>query len=158
MEKQEMNQVKKLLWHWGRSDKRIVELIEQMRLAKSCIDDLYVIGHSPSIDGMPRSTAMGDPVMREYERIQQARKNFEDEIEACEKELLETQRYKAAVNQAINTLPGLEQDIIRMRYKQGHTMVYIAVKCSISERTAYNREASAITALSDRIKQEAAPH
>ena len=154
MEKQDQNRIRKLLWRWGRCDKRISELIEQMRIAKSCMDDLYNIGHSPSMDGMPRSTVPGDPVMREFERIQQARDNFREEVEACERELLDTQRFKAAMNRAVKELPGLEEDIIRMRYQKGHTFVYIAAMCSINERTAYRREEKAIEELGKKIVWE----
>ena len=147
MEKTDIARIKKVLWHWGRCDKRISELIDQMRIAKSCMDDLYTIGGSPRTDGMPHGTAVSDPVMREYERIEKARQNFRDEIEACEKELLEEQRLKAAVNDCLKQLPGLEQDIIRMKYKGRHTVVYIAAMCGVVEKTVYNREIRALIKL-----------
>lgn len=156
MDRADKSRIRKLLWHWGRCDKIIRGLTGQMRFAAEMMNDLYVVGHSPSMDGMPRSTATSDPVMREFERIQKARENFQNEMETCEHELLETQRFKQTMNEAIKGLSGLEQDIIRMRYKEGHTMIYIATRCGISEKTAYNREERALEALDRVIVQEAA--
>lgn len=155
MERQDKNRIRKYLWHWGRCDKIIQSLTVQMRFVADRMNDLYVVGHSPSLDGMPRSTATSDPVIREFERIEEARKNFQTEMDACEHELLETQRFKAAMNDIIKSLSGLEQDIIRMRYKDGHTWIYVAAKCGISEKTAYNREERALEVLDRMIVQGA---
>lgn len=153
MDKQDVYRIKDILWRWGRCDKRITELIEQMQLAQARMNDMYVIGSSPRMDGMPHGTSKSDPVMREFERIQEAQKRFRQEREQCGKELLEQQKFKADVTGCVLLLPGLEQDILRMkyhgRYRGKSTMVYIASMCGVSERTVYNRETSAIKALGE---------
>lgn len=150
----EYARIRDMLWKWGWCYKRITELLNEIRQINEWEGMLYDIGHSPRIDGMPRSTVMGDPVMREVERIDEARKGFKADRDACETELLEVQRYKREFGALVAGLPRLERDILRMRYVQGHTFAWIAGEIRMAERTIYKREADAIGRLSMHIRQE----
>lgn len=144
--------VRRVLWRWGRIDRRINELMEQMRVAVDRANSLYELGGSRPMDGQPHGSVTGDPVYRAVERIQHMRELFAAEIETCEAQIKEAQEFKAAVNEAVSTLPPIQQDILRLRYCAGHNWVYIGFKVYMSESNARRHDALACQKLSHLIE------
>ena len=144
--------MRRVLWRWGRIDRRINELMEQMRVAVDRANSLYELGGSRPMDGQPHGTVTGDPVYRAVERIQHMRELFAAEIETCEAQIKEAQEFKAAVNEAVSTLPPIQQDILRLRYCAGHTWVYIGFKAYMSESNARRHDTLACQKLSHLIE------
>jgi len=151
MEHDEYKQVRRLLWHWGRIDRRIDELLEQIRLAQVRMNALYEIGGSPAMDGLPHGTTPGDPVMRAVERIEHMRELFAQEIADCEEELREEQEFKAAMREAMDALKPVEREVIALKYKGGHGWEYIGLMMHMDESTARRYDRSACAALDKRI-------
>lgn len=104
------------------------------------------------MDGQPHGTVAGDPVYRAVERIQHMRELFAAEIETCEAQIKEAQEFKAAVNEAVATLPPIQQDILRLRYCAGHNWVYIGFKVYMSESNARRHDMLACQKLSHLIE------
>ena len=144
--------VRRVLWRWGRIDRRIDELMEQMKIAVDRVNDLYQIGGSRPMDGQPHGTVTGDPVFRAVERIQQMRELFAQEIETCEAQIKDAQAFKAAVAGAISQLTPVQQDVIRLRYCGGHDWVYVGFKLYMSEKTARRYDVQACEALANLIE------
>ena len=144
--------VRRVLWRWGRIDRRIDELMEQMKIAVERVNDLYQISGSRPMDGQPHGTVTGDPVFRAVERIQQMRELFAQEIETCEAQIKEAQEFKAAVNDALGQLTPVQRDVIRLRYQGGHDWVYVGFKLYMSEKTARRYDVQACEALANLIE------
>lgn len=143
-----MRAVRAVLWQWGRADRRIAELQEEIKLAGARMEALYNVGGMRAMDGQPRSTVPGDPVYRAYESIERQRELFRAEVEACEEETRREQAFKAAVGRALKTLPHAQREVVMMRYgKGGHTWPYVAVMLQMSESGAKNLDAQACAAL-----------
>lgn len=148
----ELKNVRRVLWHWGRADRRIGELIEQIKLAHDRVNQLYEsIGGGRAMDGQPHGTTPGDPVMRAYERIEHVRELFAQEIAVCEDEMRQEQELKAAMHEAMQALKPVEREILTLRYKGGHTWEYIGIMTHMDERTARRYDESACMALGNRI-------
>ena len=145
--------VRRVLWRWGRIDRRIDELMEQMKIAVDRVNDLYQIGGSRPMDGQPHGTVTGDPVFRAVERIQQMRELFAQEIETCEAQIKEAQEFKSAVNDAMKNLLPVQREVIKLRYHDGHSWTYISTVCLyMSEKTARRYEVQACEALANLIE------
>lgn len=144
--------VRRVLWRWGRIDRRIDELMEQMKIAVERVNDLYQIGGSRPMDGQPHGTVTGDPVFRAVERIQHMRELFAQEIETCEAQIKDAQAFKASVAGAISQLTPVQQDVIRLRYQGGHDWVYVGFKLYMSEKTARRYDVQACEALANLIE------
>ena len=89
---------------------------------------------------------------RAVERIQHMRELFAAEIETCEAQIKEAQEFKAAVNEAVATLPPIQQDIIGLRYRDGHNWVYIGFKVYMSESNVRRHDTLACQKLSRLIE------
>lgn len=144
--------VRRVLWRWGRIDRRIDELMEQMKIAVERVNDLYQIGGSRPMDGQPHGTVTGDPVFRAVDRIQHMRELFAQEIETCEAQIKDAQAFKASVAGAISQLTPVQQDVIRLRYCGGHDWVYVGFKLYMSEKTARRYDVQACEALANLIE------
>lgn len=128
--------VRRVLWRWGCIDRRISELMEQMKIAVDRANSLYELGGSRPMDGQPHGSTTSDPVFRAVERIQQMRELFAEEIETCEEQIRQAQDFKAAINEAIGQLSRIQQDVLRLRYIGGHDWTYIGFKLYTSESNA----------------------
>lgn len=143
--------VRRVLWQWGRIDRRINELMEQMRIAVDRANSVYEIQSGRGLDGMPHGSGTGDPVFRAVEQIGKMRELFAAEIETCEKQIKEAQEFKAAVNEAMECLTPVQRDVVRLRYADGHNWIYIAFRLYMSEKTARRYDVQACTILAHRI-------
>lgn len=151
MEHNEYKQTRRLLWHWGRIDRRIDELLEQIRLAQVRMNALYEIGGAPAMDGLPHGTTPGDPVFRAVERIEHMRELFAQEIEECESAMRDEQEFKAAMREAMDTLKPVEREVLTLRYKGGHSWEYVGIMMHMDESTARRYERSACEALDGKV-------
>ena len=151
MQRDEMKRVRGLLWHWGRADRRIGELMEEIRLARERANALYDLGGAPAMDGLPHGTTPGDPVMRAFERSERMRELFAREIEQCEQEMRMEQEFKDAMREAMQALKPVEREVLTLRYKGGHSWEYIGIMTHMDERTARRYDESACEALSGRV-------
>ena len=147
----EVRKVRRVLWHWGRVDKRIDDLIERMRVAVDRANSLYEVGGSRPMDGQPRGSMPGDPVFRAVEQIQRMRELFAQEIETCEAQIREEQDFKVAVNNAISKLTPVQQDVLRLRYVGHHDWVYIGYKLFMTDRNARRYDFTACAELAQII-------
>ena len=143
--------VRRVLWQWGRIDRRIADLMEQMRIAVDRAQSVYEIQSGRGLDGMPHGSGTGDPVFRAVEQIGKMRELFAAEIETCETEIQKAQEFKAAVNEAINDLTPVQRDVLHLRYQEGHNWIYIAFRLYMSEKTARRYDVQACTALAQKI-------
>lgn len=150
-EPNEVQDVRRVLWQWGRIDRRISDLMEQMRIAVDRANSVYEMSSNKGLDGQPHGTLTGDPVFQAVERIQKIRELFVAEIETCEAQIKEAQEFKAAVNEAVAGLTPVQRDVLRLRYCEGHNWVYIAFKLYMSEKTARRYDVQACAALAHKI-------
>jgi DNA-directed RNA polymerase specialized sigma24 family protein len=151
MERDDYKQVRRLLWHWGRADRRIGELTEEIRLARDRANALYDMGGSSVIDGLPHGTTPGDPVFRAVERIEHMRELFAREIEECESAMRDEQEFKAAMREAMDTLKPVEREVLTLRYRGGHSWEYVGIMMQMDESTARRYERSACDALDGKV-------
>lgn len=138
--------VKGLLWEWGGADRRISDLMAQIRMVKRHIDELYEVGGVQRIDGQPHATAMRD-VFDTVQKLQDIKEEYEEEARICEAEIRQLRELQKTVRGLVETLPPLEGEIIRLRYLSGHTHPYIALVLHISERTVFARLSHALREL-----------
>lgn len=143
--------VRRVLWYWGRIDRRISELMEQMKIAVDRANSLYELGGSRPMDGQPHGSTTSDPVFRAVERIQKLREVFSEEIESCEAQIRRAQDFKESMNEAIGTLTPVQQDVLRLRYIGGHDWVYIGFKLFTSESNARRYDYQACVKLANLI-------
>lgn len=148
MEKQE---VINILWHWGESDKRIKGLITKKRLAEYRINDLYDIGGTQRLDGMPHGTSNASPVESEYERIEKLKGLFKEEISGCLDMIERIQRFKMDVDGFMDTMRYRERTVVTLKYREHVTVTDIAKRMNVSRRTVNNIEARAIRYLMPRM-------
>lgn len=135
-EPNEVQDVRRVLWQWGRIDRRISDLMEQMRIAVDRANSVYEMSSNRGLDGQPHGTLTGDPVFQAVERIRKIRELFVAEIETCEAQIKEAQEFKAAVNEAVAGLNPIQREVVRLRYQGGHDWVYIGFKLSMDESNA----------------------
>lgn len=150
-EPNEVQDVRRVLWQWGKIDRRIADLMEQMRIAVDRANSVYEMSSNRGLDGQPHGTLTGDPVFQAVERIQKIRELFVAEIETCEAQIKEAQEFKAAVNEAVAGLTPVQRDVLRLRYCEGHNWVYIAFKLYMAESSARRHEFLACQKLVKRI-------
>lgn len=150
-EPDEIKNVRRVLWRWGCIDRRINDLMEQMKIAVSRIESIYEISSGRAMDGHPHGTGTGDPVFRAVEKIMQMRELFAQEIEVCEQQIKEAQEFKAAMNEAMRDLTHAQKDVLHLRYQEGHFWPFIAAKLYMSEKTARRYEVQACESLAKKI-------
>ena len=143
--------VRRVLWQWGRIDRRIADLMEQMKIAVARIESVYELSSGRVMDGQPHGSGTSDPVFRAVEKIAKMRELFAQEVEVCEQQIKEAQEFKAAINEAMQCLTPAQRDVIQLRYREGHFWAYISVKLYMSEKTARRYEAQACEILAKKI-------
>lgn len=145
MGRYDLDRVRAALWKWGKTDRRVEELTEMMKLAEKRFKEVdYEIGGSKPPDGMPRSTVPNDPIYRQYEARMRLRDVYTNEIETCSKRIAEAKNFQAGMNMLISELLPVEQDVLRERYVNADTTwEYIGFKLHMAEGTArrFEREA-----------------
>lgn len=146
--------VRRVLWQWGRIDKRISELMEQMKIAVDRANSVYEISTGRAMDGQPHGSGTSDPVFRAVEKIAKMRELFAQEIEVCEAQIKEAQAFKVAVNEAMENLTPVQRDVIRLRYVDGHNWLYIGFKLAMDESNARRHERAACEKLANFIQTE----
>ena len=143
--------VRRVLWQWGQIDRRIADLMEQMRIAVARIDSVYQMSSSRAMDGKPHGTGTSDPVFRAVEKIAKMRELFAQEVEVCEQQIKEAQEFKASINEAMQCLTPVQRDVVKLRYQEGHYWPFIAVKLYMSEKTARRYDVQACGILAKKI-------
>ena len=149
----DLRRVRAVLWRWGKADKRVDELTEQMNLAIKRFDEIDrdIGGHAPP-DGQPRSTVPGDPVFRQYEAREKLRGVYTEEIETCAALIAEEKRFQAGMNELVAALSQVERDVLRERYVNGAAnWEYVGYKLHMDEATARRFEREACKKLAGRM-------
>lgn len=139
----EIRDVRRVLWRWGRIDRRIDELMEQMRVAVNRAQSIYEISGSRVMDGQPHGSGTSDPVFQAVEKITRMRELFAQEIESCEAQIKEAQAFKFAMNDVLKKLSPAQQEVIRLRYWEGHHWPYVGYRMHMEESTARKYERAA---------------
>lgn len=126
-------------------------MITKKKLAEYRIKDLYVIGSTQKLDGMPHGTSVTSPVENEYERIEHLKGLFQEEIDTCIRNIEQTQKFKMQVDTVINTLWYRERTVVQLKYHDHVKVNDIARRMDLSRQSIYNIEARAISYLSTRL-------
>ena len=151
-EPDEIKNVRRVLWRWGCIDRRINDLMEQMKIAVDRANSVYEISGNRAMDGQPHGTGTGDPVFRAVEKIMQMRELFAQEIETCEAQIKEAQAFKLAINELLKNLSPVQRDIIHLRYQEGHYWPYVGYKLHMEESSARKYERAACRELANFIE------
>ena len=149
---EDYKRIRLVVEYWGDCDKRISELMTKKKLAEFRIKDMYNIGGTQKLDGMPHSTTVSSPVENEVERMKELRLLFQEEIDLCVHQIEELQRFKLAVDNVINTMRYRERTVIKLRYQDHRQWQDIARHLDISLRMVYYMEERALRYLSPRIR------
>lgn len=150
----EHNRVKRLLWEWGATDRRVEELVRRMRNAKARMDEMYEIGAPAGAGGGGKTKKRSDPVFRAFERAERIRQDFAAEAEACEREIQRAKEFERKMDSWVSELPPKERDVITQKYKKGRSWVYISIVMECDESTVYRCAKRAVEALAEKIKFE----
>lgn len=154
---EDKRRVRAILERWGECDSLMRWQYDIMSDAKARRESMYLIYKSPELDGMPRARTAGKPVESAVVRMEECDALFEDTIRLCTECIMELQQFKNVVDDAVGTLPRQEREIITRRYRDGVSMITAATMVGVSERTGYDREASALERLSGILRVEKIP-
>lgn len=153
MGRDDLDRVRAVLWNWGKTDRRVEELTEQMNLAIRRYNEVDAeAGSSHPPDGQTRSTVPGDPVFRQFEAREKLREVYTQEIETCAARIAEAKRFQADINALVAALRPVEQDVLRERYVNGDaTWEYIGFKLKMDESWARKIEREACRKLEKKM-------
>lgn len=154
---EDFRRVRAILTRWGDCDAMMRWQCDIMSDAKARRESLYLIYKSPELDGMPRAATTGNPTESAVLRMEECDALFGETIRMCTDIIMEEQLFKNAVDAAVGALPREEREIITRRYRDGMSMTTAATLVGISERTGYDREASAIERLAGNLRVEKIP-
>lgn len=148
---EERKPVRRLLWRWGRvmeycaARQREIEGFQEIARAARDLPPVR-------LTGMPGSKAPGDPTARLAFRAEELAMRYDVTINKliadCDRELA----FKAAMDAVISDLPGEQQHILDLKYKQGWNWDYIALKMCFSVQHAKRLEAVAVDKIGESIK------
>lgn len=140
---EERARIRRLLWRWGRvmeycaARQREIEGFKDIARAARDLPPIR-------ITGLPGSKQPGDPTARMAARANELAERYDGTINKliadCDRELA----FMRAMDDLINRLPGEQQRILDLRYKQGWNWDYIALKTCFSVQHTKYLEAAAV--------------
>lgn len=145
------NSVRRLLWRWGRVESYCQARQREMTAYKETLEAACDV-KPVALDGMPHGKGKpGDPTAVAAYNLDGMIDTLREQIESIADEITREVEYGRAIDAIVSELPYNQQNVIRMRYKEGWGWAYIAVKCVCSEGYTKNVEGKAIDTLSEKI-------
>ena len=145
-------EMRSVLRKWGRAQKRLEGLREQIRAIYDEIDAVEGM-HAPNMDGMPRG-GVGKPTEARAIRALTLRERYEDRLARLRHEEEEIAIMDSRIEGAIILrLTRRQQQVIREIYQHGWTHEEVAHRLGIATRVMQRIEATAIEKLIEELER-----